>query len=319
MLNVEKLRIEFDGDDGPVSVVEDFSFRIAPGEVVGLVGESGCGKSVTALSLMRLLPTPGSRISADRMEFRGENILAMKPARLRALRGAEMAMVFQDPMSALSPLWRVGDQLVECRQLHRRIARAEAWNIGVEWLRRVGLADPEECMRRYPHQLSGGMRQRVMLAAALQMEPALLIADEPTTALDVTVQAQIFDILLEQKSRQTAVLLITHDLGVVWDVCERVLVMYAGRLAEAAPRAALFAEPRHPYTQGLLRSLPGRQVPGARLEAIPGQVPAPRDYPAGCRFRDRCPRAFAACAAVPPVTACGADHTVACFYAAANP
>lgn len=313
LLSVRDLVVEFDADGGPIRAVDDVSFDVRPGEILGVVGESGCGKSVTALSLLRLLPSPPGRIAGGRVLFEGRDVFSMPITELRALRGRRISMIFQDPMSALSPLHRVGEQLVEAILLHERVSLAEARARARDWLGRVGIPDPDARMFAWPHELSGGMRQRVMIAMALMLHPSLVIADEPTTALDVTIQAQIFDLMRALKDAQTAIILITHDMGVIWDMCDRALVMYAGKIVEQAPVRALFAQPRHPYTAGLLRSMPRGPQQSRRLVTIPGQVPSPREYPAGCRFADRCPHAAPVCrAASPPLHPVGADHAAAC-------
>jgi oligopeptide/dipeptide ABC transporter ATP-binding protein len=314
LLQIRNLSVSFETDEGKLRAVEGVSFDIGEGEVLGLVGESGCGKTVTALSILRLIPSPPGHIESGEVLFRGRNLLDLPPAELRQIRGQSISMVFQDPMTALSPLHRIGSQLVETLQLHRKIGRRAAWSLGAEWLGKVGIPAAAERMHAYPHHLSGGMRQRVMIAMALMLEPALIIADEPTTALDVTIQAQIFNLLLEMKDRSTSVLLITHDMGVVWAMCRRVVVMYASRVVEEGGAEDLFNYPLHPYTQGLLRSMPSSQAKGARLEAIPGQVPSPLKYPIGCRFSDRCPKVFARCHTVePPLYAVGESRRAACF------
>ncbi len=300
LLRVEDLRIGFDVPAGFLRAVDGVSFDVRRGEVLGLVGESGCGKTVTALALLRLLARPPATIEGGRALFHGRDLLSMPIAELRALRGGRIGMVFQEPMTALSPLHRIGDQLAETARLHRSVSGADAWALGLDWLKRVGLPDPAQRMQDYPHQLSGGMRQRVLLAMALLPEPELVIADEPTTALDVTIQAQIFELLLRLRGGDTAVLLITHDMGVVWDVCDRVHVMYAARLAEKGPKAAVFARPAHPYTRGLLAAMPRLHGGAARLPDIPGQLPSLADPPPGCRFAPRCPLARDVCRATEP-------------------
>ena len=314
MLQVEELRVGFAAAGGFVRAVDGVSFEIRRGEVLGLVGESGCGKTVTALALLRLLARPPAVIEGGRALFQGRDLLAMPIEELRAIRGGRIGMVFQEPMTALSPLHRIGDQLVETARLHRNISGADAWALGRDWLKRVGLPDPAQRMRDYPHQLSGGMRQRVMLAMALLPEPELVIADEPTTALDVTIQAQIFELLLRLRGGATAVLLITHDMGVVWDVCDRVHVMYAARLAEKGPRAAVFDRPAHPYTRGLLAAMPRLHGGAARLPDIPGQLPSLAAPPPGCRFAPRCPLARAVCRAkTPRLRRVAEDQETACW------
>lgn len=315
LLQIKNLTVSFDTDDGRLCAVDDVSFDLEEGEVLGLVGESGCGKTVTAQSILRLVPTPPGRIEVGQILFRGQDLLQRPIRELRKIRGQSISMIFQDPLTTLSPLHRIGDQLAETVRLHRKMSRRAARALGLEWLTKVGIPAAAERMEAYPHHLSGGMRQRVMIAMALMLEPALIIADEPTTALDVTIQAQIFKLLLDMKDRSTSVLLITHDMGVVWEMCRRVVVMYASRVVEEADAESLFAAPQHPYTEGLLRSMPSRQERGRKLEAIPGQVPSPLRYPAGCRFSDRCPKVFARCRIEnPPLYQLGARRS-ACFLA----
>ena len=314
LLSVEELRAGFETAGGFVRAVDGISFEVRRGEVLGLVGESGCGKTVTALSLLRLLPRPPAAIEGGRALYRGRDLLSMPIEELRTLRGGKIGMIFQEPMTALSPLHRIGDQLAEAARLHRRMGADDAWALGRDWLKRVGLPDAERRMKDLPHQLSGGMRQRVMLAMAMLPEPELIIADEPTTALDVTIQAQIFDLLLATRGGDTAVLLITHDMGVVWDVCDRVHVMYAARLAEKGPKDAVFARPAHPYTRGLLEAMPRLHRRTERLPDIPGQLPSLSDPPPGCRFAPRCPLARPACRArVPSMRTLEEGHEVACW------
>ncbi len=314
LLDIQKLSIVFDTDEGPLMAVDDVSFSIGTGEVVGLVGESGCGKSVTALGLLRLIPMPPGRILAGNVMFEGRNLLSLPAAELQGIRGRRISVIFQEPMSALSPLHRIGAQLTEALQLHTRMDDHTAWNTGVEWLKRVGIPDPEERMRAYPFQLSGGMLQRVMIAMALMLDPALIIADEPTTALDVTIQAQVLERLREMKSKNTSLLLITHDLGVVWEMCDRVLVMYAARIVEEGPRRELFEKPAHPYTRALLDSVLSLTTRSDRLTSIEGQVPSPLAYPTGCRFADRCPQAFDRCRREqPPLYEVAPGRRSACF------
>ena len=314
LLQVEELRVGFATAAGFVRAVDGVSFEIRRGEVLGLVGESGCGKTVTALSLLRLLARPPAVIEGGRALFHGRDLLALPIEELRAIRGGQIGMVFQEPMTALSPLHRIGDQLVETARLHRNVSGADAWALGLDWLKRVGLPDPAQRMQDYPHQLSGGMRQRVMLAMALLPEPELVIADEPTTALDVTIQAQIFELLLRLRGGDTAVLLITHDMGVVWDVCDRVHVMYAARLAEKGPRAAVFDRPAHPYTRGLLAAMPRLHGKTARLPDIPGQLPSLAAPPPGCRFAPRCPLARDVCRRnTPRLRTVEEGHETACW------
>ena len=314
LLSVEDLRAGFETPAGFLRAVDGVSFEIRRGEVLGLVGESGCGKTVTALSLLRLLPHPPAVIEGGRALFHGRDLLSMPIAELRKIRGGKIGMIFQEPMTALSPLHRIGDQLAEAAQLHRELGGAEARALGLDWLKRVGLPDAEQRMKDYPHQLSGGMRQRVMLAMAMLPEPELIIADEPTTALDVTIQAQIFERLLQVRGGDTAVLLITHDMGVVWDVCDRVHVMYAARLAEKGSRDAAFGRPAHPYTRGLLAAMPRLHGKTERLPDIPGQLPSLANPPPACRFAPRCPLAREVCGRkTPRLRQVEAGHEVACW------
>jgi oligopeptide/dipeptide ABC transporter ATP-binding protein len=314
VLQVRDLAVEFDTDEGRIRAVDGVSFNLRAGEVLGVVGESGCGKSVTALSLLRLIPCPPGRIAGGQVLFEGRDLLALPLPEMRSVRGRRISMIFQDPMSALSPLHTVGDQLAETLQLHRPVSRDEAWAASRTWLDRVGIPDAAQRLRSYPYELSGGMRQRVMIAMALLLQPAVLVADEPTTALDVTIQAQIFDLMREIKDARTSVMLITHDMGVIWEMCDRVLVMYAGRVVEEGPVREVFAQPRHPYTAGLLKSMPRLKQEGRRLASIPGQVPSPGRYPAHCRFADRCPHAWAPCRSGDPrLVPAGAGRQAACF------
>jgi len=302
VLEVEGLTTSFPGPKpgGRVPVVDDVSLHVDRGEVLALVGESGCGKSMTAFSLLRLVPRPG-RVSARRIRLAGHDILDLPIPKLRGVRGRDAAMIFQEPMTSLNPVQNVGRQVVEAIRLHERVSVSEARRRTVALFDQVGIPDPDTRFAAYPHQLSGGMKQRVMIAMALSMRPKLLIADEPTTALDVTIQAQILD-LLRQLQRDTglAILLITHDLGIVNELADRVAVMYAARLVEEGARRGILATPRHPYTQGLLRAMPAGGRHGEPLVEIPGTVPAPEDWPAGCRFTSRCPRAFEPCPDVMP-------------------
>ena len=302
LLQVANLRTWFDTDSGTARAVDGVSFELRKGETLGIVGESGCGKTVTSLSIMGLVPDPPGRIvEGSSIRLDGRELVGMPHGELRRLRGNEMAMIFQEPMTSLNPVYTVGDQIREALRQHRGLGRAEARRVGVDLLREVGISDPDQRFDEYPHQLSGGMRQRVMIAMALSCEPDLLIADEPTTALDVTIQAQILELLAAaQRAKGMALLLITHDLGVVAEVCDRVLVMYAGQVVETGTVRRIFETPRHPYTQGLLDSLPGRAAGRRRLRPIEGTVPSATEWPAGCRFRDRCPHAWERCAASPP-------------------
>jgi peptide/nickel transport system ATP-binding protein len=316
VLEVRGLRTSFFLDDGEARAVDGVSFRLTPGGVLGLVGESGCGKSITALSLMRLVPPPGRIVGGD-IRFEGRDLLRLAESEMRAVRGAGLAMVFQEPMTSLNPVFTVGSQIAEAVRLHRPVSRREAAARAVELLREVGIPDAERRARDYPHQLSGGMRQRVMIAIAISCEPRVLIADEPTTALDVTIQAEILDLLAELRARHgMALLLITHDLGVVAQQADEVAIMYAGRIVEQAPVLDVFDRPLHPYTQALFRSMPGIAGPRERLEAIPGQVPDLLRLPSGCTFRDRCPRTIDECGAhVPRLEAKRPGHVAACIRA----
>jgi oligopeptide/dipeptide ABC transporter ATP-binding protein len=313
LLEVSGLDVRFGFDGDETRAVDGVSFRIEAGSVLGLVGESGCGKSVTALSLMRLVPPPG-RIVAGDVRLEGRALLALSEREMRAVRGAGLAMVFQEPMTSLNPVFTVGSQIAEAVALHRNVGRREAWARAVELLGEVGIPEPSRRAHDYPHQLSGGMRQRVMIAIAVSCEPKVLIADEPTTALDVTIQAEILRLLRELRERRgMALLLITHDLGVVAEQADEVAIMYAGRIVERASVLDVFDHPLHPYTQALFRSIPGLGGRHERLEAIPGQVPDMRHLPSGCAFRDRCPMAVDECARrVPPLEAKRPDHLAAC-------
>ena len=316
LLDVRDLRTSFFLDRGEARAVDGVSFALDAGRVLGLVGESGCGKSVTALSLMRLVPPPG-RIVGGEVRFDGRDLLALPERAMREVRGAGLAMIFQEPMSSLNPVFTVGSQIAEALRLHRPVSRRRAWERAVELLDEVGIAEPARRARDYPHQLSGGMRQRVMIAMAISCEPRVLLADEPTTALDVTIQAEILDLLHALRERRgMALLLITHDLGVVAQQADEVAIMYAGRIVEHGSVLDIFDDPLHPYTQALFRSIPGIDGRRERLEAIPGQVPDVLRLPSGCAFRDRCPRAIPECAAVvPPLEEKRPGHRAACIRA----
>jgi len=316
LLEVVDLSVRFDTDAGTVHAVDKMSFTLAEREVLGIVGESGCGKSVTAMSLLRLLP-PTASISG-RARFDGDDLLGASSRRLRRIRGNEIAFVFQEPMTSLNPVFTVGRQVEESLRTHLGLSRSAARKRAIELLDLVHIPAPDRRVREYPHQLSGGMRQRVMIAMAVACEPKILIADEPTTALDVTIQAGILDLMRELRERLgTAIILITHNLGVVADIADRVVVMYAGRKAEEAPVRELFARPQHPYTIGLLGAIP---LPGAaskqdRLREIPGRVPSLAELPNHCAFAPRCPRADDLTRSeVPPLRAVGPGHLVACFH-----
>ncbi|MBZ5555676.1 MAG: ABC transporter ATP-binding protein [Acidobacteriia bacterium] len=313
LLRVENLTTVFDLPGGAVPAVDDISFEIRAGETLGLVGESGSGKSVTALSIMRLVQPPG-RVAGGRLLFKGRDLSTLDERDMRRVRGADIALIFQEPMTALNPVFRIGDQIAETLRVHGRASRAEAAAKAVELLDAVRIPDAAARVRDYPHQLSGGMRQRVLIAMALACQPALVIADEPTTALDVTIQAEILDLLRDMKARfRLSLLLITHDLGVIAETADRVAVMYAGRIVETGPVRALFQNPSHPYTRGLLASIPGG-APGHRLKAIEGSVPRLGALPSGCAFGPRCPDRFDLCATAPPPDyPVGADHTAKCY------
>jgi peptide/nickel transport system ATP-binding protein len=313
LLDVRDLRVSFRTKSGLLPILEGVSFTVGTREILSVVGESGSGKSMTALAVMRLINDPNAVIEGE-IFFKGEDLLALPEPRMRALRGGAVAMIFQDPMTALTPVYTVGAQIVEQIRVHQKLSRPAAKSRAVELLGAMGIASPRMVAERFPHQLSGGMRQRVMIAMALSCDPALLIADEPTTALDVTVQAQILDLILKLRADfGSSVLLITHDMGVVARVADRVAVMYAGNLAEAGATRAIFGHPRHPYTQGLLASIPRLDGPKlARLPAIPGAPPAPHDRPAGCAFQPRCGYRIARCAERPPLAQAG-DQLAACW------
>ncbi|WP_144299765.1 ABC transporter ATP-binding protein [Elioraea rosea] len=315
LLSVEGLSVGFATDRGPIEVVEDLSFSLARGRTLAIVGESGCGKSVTSLALMRLLPR-NARIRG-RVVFDGADLLALPGPDMRRLRGGEIAMIFQEPMTSLNPAFTVGDQIAEAIREHRAIGEREAREEAVAMLRRVRIPDPAARAEEYPHRLSGGMRQRVMIAMAMACRPKLLIADEPTTALDVTIQAQILDLMREMAAESgTAIILITHDLGVVAEMADEVLVMYAGRAAETAPARRLFAAPNHPYTVGLMGAIPRLDEDRGRLATIEGAVPSPSAWPPGCRFAPRCPFVVARCTeAAPPFAPIGEGHRAACWQA----
>ena len=289
LLSIENLRTWFNTEAGIARAVDGVSFKIDAGETVGLVGESGCGKSVTALSILRLISSPGRIEPGSVMRFEGRDLMQLGDEEMRRIRGNRIAMIFQEPMTALNPVFTVGDQIAEVARVHERASKKAAWSKAVEMLELVGIPSPADRAKDYPHQLSGGMRQRVMIAMALIMKPALVIADEPTTALDVTIQAQILELLKDLQTRfGTSILLITHDMGVVAEAVSRVIVMYGGEIVEEAPVAKIFAAPHHPYTEGLLGAMPRVGQERERLQTIPGTVPPPTAWPAGCRFHDRC-------------------------------
>jgi oligopeptide/dipeptide ABC transporter ATP-binding protein len=341
LLAIDGLVTEFRTDRGVVRAVDGVSFEIPAGRTLGVVGESGCGKSVTALSVLRLVPEPPGRIAAGSIRYRGDDLLRLSEPDMRAIRGNQISMIFQEPMTALNPVFTIGEQIAEVVRLHRDKSRTEALEVAVDMLDLVGIPAAAQRVRDYPHQLSGGMRQRAMIAMALACRPDLLIADEPTTALDVTIQAQILDLLRSlQAELGMSVMLITHDLGVIAESADEVVVMYAGRVLERAPVVALFDHPRHPYTAGLLRSVPSyrgaARAPrddnhadrgsapddrrSARLQEIPGMVPSPYALPAGCKFQDRCPAATGECREhEPALVELAAGHHVRCHHPLAPP
>ena len=326
ILRVRDLRVSFRTEQGLVRVLDGVSFDVAEGEVLGIVGESGSGKTMTVLAVMGLITDPNAVIEGS-IQYRGRELVGMKSREMRQLRGREIAMIFQDPMTALTPVYTIGWQIAEQILTHQKVSKTAAWVRAIELLAEVGIPKPEEAVHRYPHQLSGGMRQRVVIAMALTCNPALLVADEPTTALDVTVQAQILDLLRKlQASHGSAIIFITHDLGVMAELADRIMVMYAGRVVERATRDALFAQPQHPYTTALLNSIP--PLEGARphrLQTIPGAPPSMLNLPVGCAFGPRCPERFDACTARPvlsdthsgPAASSGAPHEAACFLRSA--
>ncbi|SEF09257.1 peptide/nickel transport system ATP-binding protein/oligopeptide transport system ATP-binding protein [Rhizobiales bacterium GAS191] len=313
LLEVQNLHTHFRTSAGTVKAVDGVSFDIAAGSSLGIVGESGSGKSVTSLSIMRLIEPPGF-VAGGQILFKGRDIVSFSEREIRNIRGRDICLVFQDPMAALNPVYTVGAQVVEALQAHQDIGRREAMNRAVELFKLVGIPAPERRVNEYPHKLSGGMRQRVTIAIALANEPDLLILDEPTTALDVTIQAQILDLVKDLRQRiNTAVLLITHDIGVVREMCQQVVVMYGGRVMERGTAAQVTEDPKHPYTVGLLSSIPSPKMRGQRLNAIGGSVPNPLHMPPGCPFQPRCPHAMAVCATTPNLRDCGDGRLAACW------
>jgi oligopeptide/dipeptide ABC transporter ATP-binding protein len=317
LLSVRGLKTYFFTDDGVVRSVDGVDITVNQGETLGIVGESGCGKSVTSLSIMRLVPAPHGKVVEGEIVFDGKNLLELKEKEMRSIRGNEITMIFQEPMTSLNPVFRIGDQLGEALRLHMGLNRRQALTRAVELLEQVGIPRPDEVVHDYPHQLSGGMRQRVMIAMAMACQPKLLIADEPTTALDVTIQAQILDLMRKiKKESGTAIMLITHDLGVVAEMCDRVVVMYAGKVVEESDVLTIFEHPKHPYTQGLLESMPKLNVQQDRLKSISGNVPTPFEMPQGCKFAPRCPHAMELCHTAEPTLQTVEDdvaHQVRCW------
>jgi peptide/nickel transport system ATP-binding protein/oligopeptide transport system ATP-binding protein len=316
-LKVEGLKTYFDTEQGVVRAVDGVDFEILGGETLGMVGESGCGKSMTALTIMRLFPSPPGRIAAGKIWFKQKELTALGKKEMRSIRGCEIGMIFQEPMTSLNPVYSVGGQIVEGIRLHQNLSKADAKARAIEMLGEVGIASPERRFRNYPHQMSGGMRQRVMIAMALSCQPSLLIADEPTTALDVTIQAQILELMNDLKRKfGTAILFITHDLGVIAETAQRVIVMYAGKIVEEAPVAEIFENPCHPYTKGLLGSIPSEKAirEKSKLNEIKGMVPSLTHLPSGCTFHPRCPQKMDVCTReIPGFFQPAPDHRAACW------
>jgi len=315
LLEVKNLKTHFYTEDGIVPAVNGVDFNLKPGETLGIVGESGCGKSITSMSIMRLIPTPPGKIVGGEILFEDRDIVKMSEAEIRKIRGNDIAMIFQEPMTSLNPVFTIGSQIMEAIMLHQKMDKKAAREKCIEMLRLVGIPRADEVVDDYPHQFSGGMRQRAMIAMALSCNPKLLIADEPTTALDVTIQAQIIELMKELKEKlNTAIMLITHDLGVVAEMADHVIVMYAGRIVEDANVIDLFKDPKHPYTIGLMKSKPSLEGSAKRLDVIPGSVPNPLAMPAGCSFHPRCSHAMEVCKKqVPELTSIGGGRKVRCW------
>ena len=318
LLKIRNLHTYFFLDEGVLKAVDGIDLDLREGETLGIVGESGCGKSVTALSILQLLPSPPGKIVKGEIYFEGNDLLALSEGEMRKIRGRSISMIFQEPMTCLNPVFQVGDQISEILRLHEGVSRKEAWERSIEMLRMVGIPSPERRVREYPHHLSGGMRQRAMIAMAMACSPKLMIADEPTTALDVTIQAQILELMTHLKEEKAmSLILITHNLGVIAETVQNVMVMYAGRILEYVDVRSIFVNPKHPYTQGLLHSIPRvdrDDTKRERLEAIPGLVPSLLDLPAGCKFLERCKYAFDPCAAEePPLRENDSGHFVRCW------
>ncbi len=316
LLSVKNLEVEFSTERGIVRAIDNVSFDVMPGETLGLVGESGCGKSVTSLAILGLIPSPPGRITGGSIQLNGRELVGLSEAEYRRIRGSEISMIFQEPMTALNPVFRISSQMLDVLVRHQKLSRKQARTRAVEMLALVGIPSPDKRIDEYPHEMSGGMRQRVMIAMALSCNPKLLLADEPTTALDVTTQAQVMEQIVKlQEELGTAVVLITHDLGVVAETCNRAVVMYAGSIAEEAPIEALFEHPRHPYAEGLLKSIPRiREHKLAELPTIPGSVPDLLKLPKGCRFVDRCYKADDLCHASEPELIWDNNQAVACYH-----
>jgi oligopeptide/dipeptide ABC transporter ATP-binding protein len=318
LLEIKGLRTHFFTQDGVVKAVDDVTFQIGHGQTLGVVGESGCGKSITALSVMRLIERPG-RIVAGEVLLNGENLLGKRDSDMRDVRGDQVSMIFQEPMTSLNPVFTCGDQIAEAVQQHTAVSRREAWDRAVEMLRVVGIPDAKRRASEHPHQLSGGMRQRVMIAMALSTDPDMLIADEPTTALDVTIQAQILEVMRDLRTKnRMAIMLITHDLGVVAEMADEVVVMYAGKVVERADVRTVFGSPHHPYTKGLLLSIPRLDERVERLEVIKGTVPSPLNLPTGCLFKRRCPYRMRVCDTAPPYQEVQPGHFSRCWLTPAG-
>ncbi|MHB1395105.1 MAG: ABC transporter ATP-binding protein [Clostridia bacterium] len=316
LLEIKNLRTYFYTEDGVIPAVDGVDLYIKPGETLGIVGESGCGKSVTSISILRLIPSPpGKILEGSEILFDGKSLLELSEREMRKIRGNEISMIFQEPMTSLNPVFKIGDQISETLMLHQKMNKGQARVKSIEMLKLVGIPRPEKVVDDFPHRLSGGMRQRAMIAMALACNPKLLIADEPTTALDVTIQAQILDLMNKLKSEINAsVMLITHNLGVVAETCQRVVVMYAGKVVEEGDVYSIFEDPKHPYTVGLLKSIPSTEVEQGKLESIPGVVPNPLNMPKGCRFEPRCSKAMEICKEKQPeVTVLGEERRVSCF------
>ena len=315
VLEVRNLKTHFHTDEGVVPAVDGVDFTLKKGKTLCVVGESGCGKSVTAYTVMRLISMPPGKVESGEIIYKGKNLVKLTENEMRDIRGNEIAMIFQEPMTSLNPVYTIGNQIVEAIVLHQKVKPKEARQRAIKMLTKVGIPDAEIRIDEYPHQMSGGMKQRVMIAMALSCNPEVLIADEPTTALDVTIQAQILDLLQQLQSTEgMSILLITHDLAVVAEVADEVLVMYASRVVEKAGVVEVFQNPKHPYTQGLIKAIPQLGSRVDRLNEIPGQVPKPQNYPEGCHFADRCPHAIDVCSQKDPgITEISADHYVSCF------
>ena len=316
LIDVNNLKTYFFTEDGVVKAVDGVSFEIYPGETLGVVGESGCGKSVTSLSIMRLIESPPGQIVEGEIMFNGKDLTKLKQSAMRKIRGNDISMIFQEPMTSLNPVYTVGDQIMEAILIHKDVNKKQARQESIDMLRKVGIPLPEQRVDEYPHQLSGGMRQRVMIAMALSCDPQLLIADEPTTALDVTIQAQILELMNSLKDQfDMAIMMITHDLGVIAEVSDRVAVMYAGKIVEYTDVKTLYGDPKHPYTWGLMHSIPHIEKDLERLEAIPGNVPNPLDFPEGCKYNTRCPFATDKCRVEEPeLIETEEGHYSACWH-----